>query len=72
MIEDLVGDWRHLDERIDTVSLQIAVLAREDAGWTVPGIGPIISSATVAAIGTGDVFCKGRDFGHHRSNGPAS
>jgi transposase len=30
---------------------------------TVPGIGPIISSATVAAIGTGDVFCKGRDFG---------
>ncbi len=29
---------------------------------TVPGIGPIISSATVAAIGTGDVFSKGRDF----------
>src|SRR5262249_8986503 len=30
---------------------------------TVPGIGPIISSAMVAAIGTGDVFCRGRDFG---------
>ena len=30
---------------------------------TVPGIGPIISSAMVAAIGTGDVFSKGRDFG---------
>src|SRR5262249_27656273 len=30
---------------------------------TVPGIGPIISSATVAAIGTGDAFAKGRDFG---------
>ena len=30
---------------------------------TVPGIGPIISSAMVAAIGTGDVFAKGRDFG---------
>jgi transposase len=29
----------------------------------VPGIGPIISSAVVAAIGTGDVFSKGRDFG---------
>jgi len=29
---------------------------------TVPGIGPIISSATAAAIGTGDVFSKGRDF----------
>ena len=30
---------------------------------TVPGIGPIISTATVAAIGSGDVFSKGRDFG---------
>src|SRR5258707_5951823 len=29
---------------------------------TVPGIGPIISSAMVAAIGGGDVFSKGRDF----------
>ena len=30
---------------------------------TVPGIGPIISSAMVAAIGSGDVFSKGRDLG---------
>jgi transposase len=29
---------------------------------TVPGIGPIISSAMVAAIGSGEVFSKGRDF----------
>jgi transposase len=30
---------------------------------TVPGIGPIISSAMVAAIGDGAMFPKGRDFG---------
>ena len=29
---------------------------------SVPGIGPIISSAMVAAIGVGDAFSKGRDF----------
>ncbi len=29
---------------------------------SVPGVGPIISSAMVAAIGTGDAFYKGRDF----------
>jgi transposase len=29
---------------------------------SVPGIGPIISSAMVAAIGSGDAFAKGRDF----------
>src|SRR5438876_12186860 len=30
---------------------------------SVPGTGPIISSAMVAAIGTGEAFTKGRDFG---------
>ena len=29
---------------------------------SVPGVGPIISSAMVTAIGAGDVFNKGRDF----------
>jgi transposase len=29
---------------------------------SVPGIGPIVSSAMVAAIGTGQGFAKGRDF----------
>ena len=29
---------------------------------SVPGIGPIISSAMVAAIGAGDTFTTGRDF----------
>jgi transposase len=67
VIEDLAGDWRRLDERIDAQSDEIMTLARQDKGcerlMTVPGIGPIISSAMVAAIGSGDAFSKGRDFG---------
>jgi transposase len=67
MIEDLARDWRGLDERIDGVSAEIERLAREDAGaqrlLSVPGIGPIISSAVVAAIGNGSGFKQGRDFG---------
>src|SRR5262249_44023067 len=66
VIEDLAGDWRRLDERIEALSNEIEVLARRDAGcerlMSVPGLGPIISSAMVAAIGTGDAFSKGRDF----------
>jgi transposase len=67
VIEELAGDWRRLDQRIDGLSGEIEALARQDQAcsrlMTVPGIGPIISSAMVAAIGTGDVFSKGRDFG---------
>ena len=66
VIEDLASDWRRLDERIETLSSEIETLARQDAGcerlMSIPGIGPIISSAMVAAIGTGDGFSKGRDF----------
>src|SRR3982750_151498 len=66
VIEDLAGDWRRLDERIEGLSAEIGVLAHADSGcerlMSVPGIGPIISSAMVAAIGAGDVFTKGRDF----------
>ncbi|QOG23424.1 MULTISPECIES: IS110 family transposase [Bradyrhizobium] len=67
IIEGLAEDWRRLDERIEGLSNEIETLARQDQAcqrlMTVPGIGPIISSAMVAAIGTGDVFSKGRDFG---------
>jgi len=66
VIEELSGDWRRLDERIKALSSEIETLAHQDTACerliTVPGIGPIISSAMVAAIGTGDVFSKGRDF----------
>src|SRR5262249_15332441 len=61
VLEDLAGDWRRLDERIEGLSSEIEVLARQDAGcerlMSVPGIEPILSSA----IG-GDAFYKARDF----------
>src|SRR5258708_5720665 len=67
ILEDLSADWRHLDARIEDLSSEIEALARQDKGcerlMTVPGIGPIISSAMAAAIGNGDAFSKGRDFG---------
>ena len=67
VIEGLTGDWRQLDARIDEVTSEIERLAHDDAAcktlMSVPGIGPIISSATVSAIGNGDMFERGRDFG---------
>jgi transposase len=64
IIEDLAEDWRRLDERIESLSVDISSLVEKDPAcerlMTVPGIGPIISSAMVAAIGSGEVFSKGR------------
>jgi transposase len=67
LIADLAQDWRRLDERIETVSTEIEALARQDEScqrlMSVPGVGPIISSAVVAAVGNGAGFKQGRDFG---------
>jgi len=53
-IEALTTDWRRLDTRVDEVSAEIEALARKNAPckrlMTVPGIGPLISSATVDTI----------------------
>ena len=49
VIEDLSGDWRRLDERIESLSGEIEAIVCQDAGcerlMSVPGIGPIISSS---------------------------
>lgn len=43
------------------------MIARSNAScknlMTIPGVGPIISTAMVAAIGGGDAFARGRAFG---------
>jgi transposase len=66
LIGDLVQDWRRLDERIARVSTEIEALAKQDENcqrlMSVPGVGPIVSSAVVAAIGNGTGFKQGRDF----------
>ena len=66
IIEDLSSDWRRLDERIEHLTEEIEALAHGTENCrqliTVPGIGPIIASAMVAAIGNGTAFAKGRDF----------
>ncbi len=66
VIAELSGDLRHLNERLDEVTAEIETLAKADHAcqrlMTVPGIGPIIASAMVSAIGDGAAFGKGRDF----------
>ncbi len=66
IIQDRAWDWRRLDERLEGLSTDITRLVELELARarlkTVPGTRPITSSVTVAAIGTSDVFSKGRDF----------
>src|SRR5260370_32699647 len=62
IIEDLAGDWRRLDGRIEDLSSEIEALARQNKNWellvTVPGLGPVLSTATGGAGGTGDLVSQ--------------
>jgi len=66
LIVGLYEDWLWLDERIETVTREIEEISRREANcrrlMSIPGVGPMISTAVVAAIGTGEAFARGRDF----------
>jgi len=67
IIMGLYEDWLWLDERIESMTDEIEMISKREGNcqrlMTVPGIGPLISTAVVAAIGTGEAFERGRDFG---------
>lgn len=67
LIVGLYEDWLWLEERIETVTGEIKELSQSEANcrrlMSIPGIGPLISTGLVAAIGTGEAFERGRDFG---------
>ncbi len=56
----LYGDWLWVDERIKAISSEIEEISKTEENsanvMTIPGIGPLISTAIVAAIGKGEVF----------------
>jgi transposase len=67
LIVGLYEDWLWLDERIETITKEIEEISQREGNcirlMSVPGVGPLISTAVVAAIGTGEAFDRGRDFG---------
>lgn len=67
LIVGLYEDWLWLDERIESITSEIEQIAQTETScqrlMSVPGVGPVISTALVAAIGDGEAFERGRDFG---------
>lgn len=59
-------EWKRLEVDITELSDEIERISNQDAACKrlrqIPGVGPLVSTATVAAIGNGAAFRKGRDF----------
>jgi len=66
MFKRTMEEWKALEKDIEEVDAEIQAIAQADEGCrrllTVPGIGPIVATAMVAAIGNGSAFQKGREF----------
>jgi transposase len=65
-LEQLWLEWRGLEAQIEGVTAEIESIADADPACqrlrAVPGVGALVSTALIAAIGNGSAFCRGRDF----------
>lgn len=66
ILTGLYGDWMWMDDRIDKVCAEIEEISHTEENcrnvMTIPGLGSMISTAMVAAVGEGKAFDRGRDF----------
>src|SRR5215469_6677135 len=66
LLDDMLDQWRGLDQRIAALGDEFAEMARNDPAArrlaTIPGVGVLNATALVAAIGDGRTFSRGRDL----------
>jgi transposase len=66
LINMLWGEWQLVEQQVEALSDELERISASDAGCTrirqIPGIGPVVATAIVAAIGNGAAFRRGRDF----------
>ena len=66
LVDRLWQEWKILEEHIEALSGEIDSIASQDAACQrlrdIPGVGPLVATALVAAVGNGAAFTKGRDL----------
>ena len=62
----LWNEWKDLESQLEEMNDEVERIASSDAACMrlrqIPGIGPLVATAIVAAIGNGAAFHKGREF----------
>jgi len=66
LLQQMWQEWQQLEIDIRSISDQLDAISKQDGLCRrlrqVPGFGPLVATATVAAIGNGAAFRRGRDF----------
>jgi transposase len=66
ILNALRDEWVELEHKVDTVTGEIGRISRSNQACKrlmgIPGVGPIVSTALVAAIGNATSFRRGRDL----------
>jgi transposase len=66
LVADMRTQWRELDRRIAAFDAEFVSWARENEDArrlaSIPGVGVMISTALIAAIGRAESFTRGRDL----------
>src|SRR6202044_466326 len=66
LVADARAQWAELDRRISAFEAEFVRWVKENEEarrlTTIPGVGPIVASALVAAIGQAESFDRGRDL----------
>jgi len=66
LLDFLWQEWKHLQLQIESLSEDLEKIANSDAACArlqqIPGVGPLVATAVVSAIGNGAAFHKGREF----------
>ena len=66
LLDRLWQEWKQMEIDIEAIPDELEGISNADAGCRqlrqIPGFGPRVSTATVAAIGNGAAFRRGRDF----------
>jgi transposase len=66
LLDFLWQEWKGLQLQIETLNTDLEQIANSDPSCVrlqqIPGVGPLVSTAVVSAIGNGAAFKKGREF----------
>jgi transposase len=76
LIADARAQWAEFDQRIAAFDTEFIRWTKENEDArrlaSIPGVGPTIASALIAAIGKGETFGHGRDLAGVVGSGPTS